>query len=79
MQLVEPLLHSSAHSPVALSALPLNPQHTPTPLKGTVVAVKRLLTDDASTIERFVSEVRLLARLRHPNLILFMGESWVKR
>lgn len=42
-------------------------------LQGTVVAVKRLLTDDASTIERFVSEVRLLARLRHPNLILFMG------
>lgn len=41
--------------------------------QGTVVAIKRLLTDDASTIERFVSEVRLLARLRHPNLILFMG------
>jgi len=38
-----------------------------------VVAIKRLLTDDATTIERFVSEVRLLARLRHPNLILFMG------
>lgn len=43
------------------------------PAQGTVVAVKRLLTDDATTIERFVSEVRLLARLRHPNLILFMG------
>eukprot|EP00878_Enallax_costatus_P024545 GHUV01026198.1.p1 GENE.GHUV01026198.1~~GHUV01026198.1.p1 ORF type:complete len:298 (+),score=105.77 GHUV01026198.1:104-895(+) len=41
--------------------------------EGTVVAVKRLLTNDASTIERFVSEVRMLARLRHPNLILFMG------
>lgn len=41
--------------------------------QGTVVAIKRLLTDDATTIERFVSEVRLLARLRHPNLILFMG------
>jgi hypothetical protein len=38
-----------------------------------VVAIKRLLTDDPATIERFVSEVRLLARLRHPNLILFMG------
>lgn len=38
-----------------------------------MVAIKRLLTDDASTIERFVREVRLLARLRHPNLILFMG------
>jgi hypothetical protein len=37
------------------------------------VAIKRLLTDDSTTIERFVSEVRLLARLRHPNLILFMG------
>lgn len=41
--------------------------------QGTVVAIKRLLTDDTGTIERFVSEVRLLARLRHPNLILFMG------
>jgi serine/threonine protein kinase len=38
-----------------------------------VVAIKRLLTNDAVTIERFVSEVRMLARLRHPNLILFMG------
>jgi serine/threonine protein kinase len=42
-------------------------------LQGTVVAIKRLLTNDAVTIERFVSEVRMLARLRHPNLILFMG------
>ncbi|KAF6257891.1 kinase-like domain-containing protein, partial [Scenedesmus sp. NREL 46B-D3] len=41
--------------------------------EGTVVAIKRLLTNDAATIERFVSEVRMLARLRHPNLILFMG------
>jgi serine/threonine protein kinase len=38
-----------------------------------VVAIKRLLTNDAVTIERFASEVRMLARLRHPNLILFMG------
>jgi serine/threonine protein kinase len=42
-------------------------------LQGTVVAIKRLLIDDSTTIERFVSEVRLMARLRHPNLILFMG------
>jgi serine/threonine protein kinase len=42
-------------------------------MQGTVVAIKRLLTNDAVTIERFVSEVRMLARLRHPNLILFMG------
>lgn len=42
-------------------------------MQGTVVAIKRLLTNDAPTIERFVSEVRMLARLRHPNLILFMG------
>ncbi|WIA13712.1 hypothetical protein OEZ85_007265 [Tetradesmus obliquus] len=41
--------------------------------EGTVVAIKRLLTNDAATIERFVGEVRMLARLRHPNLILFMG------
>jgi serine/threonine protein kinase len=38
-----------------------------------VVAIKRLLTHDGDTIQRFVSEVRMLARLRHPNLILFMG------
>lgn len=37
------------------------------------MAVKRLLTLDTSTTERFISEVRILARLRHPNLILFMG------
>lgn len=42
-------------------------------VQGTVVAVKRLMTTDAATIERFVREIRLLARLRHPNLILFMG------
>lgn len=41
--------------------------------QGTAVAVKRLLTLDTSTTERFISEVRILARLRHPNLILFMG------
>eukprot|EP00879_Flechtneria_rotunda_P003725 GHRR01003963.1.p1 GENE.GHRR01003963.1~~GHRR01003963.1.p1 ORF type:complete len:855 (+),score=369.40 GHRR01003963.1:504-3068(+) len=41
--------------------------------EGTVVAIKRLLTNDALIMERFVSEVRMLARLRHPNLILFMG------
>ena len=42
-------------------------------LQGTAVAVKRLLMLDGSTMERFISEVRILARLRHPNLILFMG------
>jgi serine/threonine protein kinase len=52
--------------------LPFSVSHSAV-LQGTVVAIKRLLTDDATTIERFVSEVRLLARLRHPNLILFMG------
>jgi serine/threonine protein kinase len=38
-----------------------------------VVAIKRLLSSDASTVERFIAEVKILARLRHPNLILFMG------
>lgn len=41
--------------------------------QGTVVAVKRLLSSDAATIERFVGEVIMLARIRHPNLILFIG------
>lgn len=42
-------------------------------LQGTVVAIKRILKDEASTIDRFIREVTLLARLRHPNVILFMG------
>ncbi|KAL6748992.1 kinase-like domain-containing protein, partial [Haematococcus lacustris] len=41
--------------------------------EGTVVAVKRLLAHDADTVRQFVSEIRLLARLRHPHLILFIG------
>jgi hypothetical protein len=41
--------------------------------EGTVVAIKRLLHMDAAAVQRFANEIRLLARLRHPNLILFMG------
>lgn len=41
--------------------------------QGTVVAIKRLLNNDVATTERFIREIKLLARLRHPNLILFMG------
>lgn len=38
-----------------------------------MVAIKRLLHVDSTTVQRFAKEIRLLARLRHPNLILFMG------
>ncbi|CAD7696214.1 unnamed protein product [Ostreobium quekettii] len=41
--------------------------------EGTVVAIKRLLESDATTIGQFKKEVTLLARIRHPNLILFIG------
>lgn len=41
--------------------------------EGTNVAVKRLLFKDPPAIERFIEEVVLLARMRHPNLVLFLG------
>ncbi|GMH35293.1 hypothetical protein BSKO_03161 [Bryopsis sp. KO-2023] len=41
--------------------------------EGTVVAIKRLIDGDVSAISKFESEVAMLARMRHPNLILFMG------
>ncbi|GFR40294.1 hypothetical protein Agub_g475 [Astrephomene gubernaculifera] len=41
--------------------------------EGTLVAVKRLLATDSDTTKRFVDEVHMLASLRHPNLLLFMG------
>lgn len=37
------------------------------------MAIKRLFDKDVSTIEKFKLEVGLLAEMRHPNLILFMG------
>ena len=41
---------------------------------GTAVAIKRFFADeDEYAKEQFQTEVALLARLRHPNLILFMG------
>ncbi|CAL9180556.1 unnamed protein product [Musa hybrid cultivar] len=42
---------------------------------GTEVAVKRFLHQDISTdaLEEFISEVRIMKRLRHPNVVLFMG------
>lgn len=42
-------------------------------LEGTVVAIKLLLNVDAGVLERFFQEVSILAALRHPNLLLFMG------
>lgn len=42
-------------------------------LQGTLVAVKLLLNVDESAKERFLEEVSLMASLRHPNLLLFMG------
>ncbi|XP_054821533.1 probable serine/threonine-protein kinase SIS8 isoform X2 [Prosopis cineraria] len=42
---------------------------------GTEVAVKRFLDQDISgeSLEEFISEVRIMKRLRHPNVVLFMG------
>ncbi|XP_062159246.1 probable serine/threonine-protein kinase SIS8 isoform X3 [Alnus glutinosa] len=42
---------------------------------GTEVAVKRFLNQDISgeSLEEFKSEVRIMKRLRHPNVVLFMG------
>jgi serine/threonine protein kinase len=41
--------------------------------QGTLVAVKLLLNVDESAKDRFLKEVSLMASLRHPNLLLFMG------
>eukprot|EP00250_Pteridium_aquilinum_P013535 c21400_g1_i1 orf=852-4133(-) len=42
---------------------------------GTEVAVKKFLDQDISgdALEEFRSEVRLMKRMRHPNVVLFMG------
>ncbi|XP_059453116.1 probable serine/threonine-protein kinase SIS8 isoform X2 [Corylus avellana] len=42
---------------------------------GTEVAVKKFLNQDISgeSLEEFKSEVRIMKRLRHPNVVLFMG------
>ncbi|AES94563.2 tyrosine kinase family protein [Medicago truncatula] len=39
------------------------------------VVVKRFLDQDISgeALEEFISEVRIMKRLRHPNVVLFMG------
>ena len=41
--------------------------------EGTIVAIKLLLNVDEASLERFRQEVALMAALRHPNLLLFMG------
>ncbi|CAL0323935.1 unnamed protein product [Lupinus luteus] len=42
---------------------------------GTEVAVKRFLDQDiyGESLEEFKSEVQIMKRLRHPNIVLFMG------
>ncbi|KAJ0985494.1 hypothetical protein J5N97_003850 [Dioscorea zingiberensis] len=42
---------------------------------GTEVAVKKFLNQDLSgdAVEQFKCEVRIMLRLRHPNVVLFMG------
>ncbi|KAG4388449.1 hypothetical protein GLYMA_09G177600v4 [Glycine max] len=42
---------------------------------GTEIAVKRFLDQDISgeSLEEFKTEVRIMKRLRHPNVVLFMG------
>jgi serine/threonine protein kinase len=43
--------------------------------RGTEVAVKRILETAITPplLAEFVAEVELMARLRHPNIVLFMG------
>ena len=43
--------------------------------RGTEVAVKRILEQNISPqlMKEFIDEVELMARLRHPNIVLFMG------
>ncbi|KAI4347249.1 hypothetical protein L6164_008077 [Bauhinia variegata] len=43
--------------------------------RGTEVAVKKFLDQDISgeSLEEFKSEVQIMKRLRHPNVVLFMG------
>lgn len=41
--------------------------------QGTVVAVKQLLERTSEVKEKLEQEVQVLAKLRHPNLLLFMG------
>ncbi|GAX75441.1 hypothetical protein CEUSTIGMA_g2885.t1 [Chlamydomonas eustigma] len=43
--------------------------------RGTEVAIKRLLEQNlsASTVREFRDETSIMARLRHPNVVLFMG------
>ncbi|KAI3740137.1 hypothetical protein L2E82_30558 [Cichorium intybus] len=42
---------------------------------GTDVAVKKFLDQEITTesLEEFISEVRIMKRVRHPNVVLFMG------
>ncbi|CAM8982140.1 unnamed protein product [Rhodiola kirilowii] len=42
---------------------------------GTEVAVKRFLNQSITgeSLEEFISEVRIMRRVRHPNVVLFMG------
>eukprot|EP00798_Chlamydomonas_sp_ICE-L_P002602 gene2602-30999_t len=42
-------------------------------MEGALVAVKRLFIYDDDSVRRFSHEVDVLSRLRHPNLIQFMG------
>ncbi|XP_052182224.1 LOW QUALITY PROTEIN: probable serine/threonine-protein kinase SIS8 [Diospyros lotus] len=43
--------------------------------RGTEVAVKKFLDQDITgeSLEEFKSEVRIMKRIRHPNVVLFMG------
>jgi serine/threonine protein kinase len=62
------------------SHTPPTPSHTCTQVykggwRGTDVAIKRFLDQGLSSgsVREFKSEVALMARLRHPNILLFLG------
>ena len=64
---------TSAWPPARQQSSLWSPQVFVGKLDGTVVAIKLLLNVDAGVLERFFQEVSILAALRHPNLLLFMG------
>lgn len=45
-------------------------------LRDTTVAVKKLKSQKIDNIDQFQAEISIMAHLRHPNIVLFMGASF---